>query len=264
MKINRRTLLGVSTAAMFWPRFATAHDAEYSEYFSLIHDGRWFRGDTSTFDLDIAVVPQSTQLVEVLARAKGMRSSMDTVYRDAVYRGDWSENALPIVQAIKAGAVPVFQGGGIASYYINLRPEHLPSKLFCMEYHPPSGYMWPLGMAAVQTAEVPGHSRVDIPITYRGLMQLILPRKCMERRVTDYTGYSTSVTPVVRLNLPTLQLPEITGGCFAGWPDTLISKPSGNPGISHAAERALSRKTDGRVYLGVVYPFIVNTGGVGA
>ncbi len=98
-----------------------------------------------------------------------------------------------------------------------------------------------------------------------GLAELVVPRSCMERNVTDNRGRTTSVVPVVQLAARALHLPEITDGDFKGRPNTLISKPSGTPGVSRAAQWARARKPNGKVaHLGVLFPFVIDAGGSNA
>lgn len=239
--MKRRTLLGGAMSACV-PGIAQANESDYRQYYALTRPGRKFNGDTLTFDLNLVVVPNSTQLLQVLGDKR-----------------DWSQEANPIFQALKAGRIPAFRGQTTATYYLNLIPEHLPRRLFYLNA------MWCQGMVDVQRSSIPGYSQVIIPVMDGGLAELIVPRSCMERTVTDARGFTTSVVPVVQLGMRALKLPEITGGVFRGWPNTLISRPSGIPGVSHAAERARARHSNGAVmYPGVLYPFVVDTGGSNA
>ena len=277
--MKRRTLLGGSLAALlpgacaksqslssqydytpFEASPSSSNDGQYRQYYSLTKPGNYFRGDTSTFDLNVIVVPNSTQAMEVL-RKSGVPSV------DGVYRGDWSENAVPLYNSVRDGVVPAFRGQTTATFHLNLVAEHLPRQMFYCKAVLGKRYMQVLGMAEVRPSSVPGHSQVTIPVGDEGCSELIVPRSCMERIIKNSAGQPTSVVPVVQLgsNVRALQLPRITDGRFASWPNTLISKPSGRPGISHAADRALARTPDGKVkYLGVLYPFLVDTGGVHA
>lgn len=252
--MKRRTLLSAGLCA-FAPGIAHAYE-DYRQYYALTKPGHYFRGDSSTFDLNVIVVPNSPQAVEVL-RKNGVPSV------DGVYRGEWADNAVPLYNAVRDGVVPAFRGQTTATFHLNLVGNHLPQRLFYCKAVLGQRYMQVLGMAEVFPSSVPGHSQVTIPVTDEGCAELIVPRSCMERVIRNRAGLSTSVVPVVQLglNVRALQLPLITGRTFGGWTNTLISKPSGTPGISHAAQRALERWPDGRVkYLGVLYPFIVDVG----
>jgi hypothetical protein len=239
--MKRRTLLGAALSACV-PGVARASEGDYRQYYSLMRPGQIFRGDTIAFDLNLVVVPNSTQLLQVLGDKR-----------------DWSKEANPIFQALKAGKIPAFRGQTTATYYLNLIPEHLPRRLFYLNA------MRCQGMVEVQRSGIAGYSQATIPVMEGGLAELIVPRSCMERSVTDARGFTTSVVPVVQLGMRALKLPEITDGVFRGWHSTLISRPSGIPGVSHAAERARARHPDGKVmYPGVLYPFVVDAGGFNA
>ncbi len=119
---------GVTTSS------AGQSDGDYSRYYALMRPGQLFIGDTIAFDLNLVVVPNSTQLVPILAGKK-----------------DWSDEADPIYDNLKAGKIPAFKGQTSATFYLNLVGSHLPQRLFYLNA------MRCMGMVDVQRSSLAGY-----------------------------------------------------------------------------------------------------------
>jgi hypothetical protein len=188
-----------------------------------------FHSGPDTFDLDALVVPTSEALKRIIGG-----------------KPDWAQTALPAFRAVKEGKVKAFRGRTSLTFYLNVRPERLPPAL------PYLHAMRCAGMAPVEP-DLPGFSRVTIPVMDGGLAELVAPRAPL-LHLQGPDG-PISFVPCVQANFNALYVPDITDGRFRGRSDVLCSMPSGVPGISHAHMRAQQGKP------GVLYLFVIGEGG---